>query len=30
METIDKYLGNVIEFENNFDNKSIIRFKKLI
>ena len=30
METIDKYLGNVIEFENKFDNKSIALFKELL
>ena len=30
METIDKYLGNVIEFENKFDKLSVALFKKLL
>ena len=30
METLDKYLGNVIEFENKFDNLSTALFKKLL
>jgi hypothetical protein len=30
METLDKYLGNVIEFENKFDKLSIELFKKIV
>ena len=30
METLDKYLGNVIEFENKFDKISVALFKKLL
>ena len=30
METLDKYLGNVIEFENKFDKLSTALFTKLI
>ena len=30
METIDKYLGNVIEFENKFDKLSVALFKKML